>query len=317
MPFISYFKGQPNDWVRHYVGGRVRREGQGMAFYYLPHNTQLVTVPVSSVDAPFVFNEVTNNFQTVVLQGQATYRIVDPARTAAMLNFSIDPRTRRHLSDDPNRLPQRVTGIVQAVTRAEIQTRTLEQSLVQTEAIGTAVLARLRQDTRLADIGVELLGLFIASAKPTPEVARALEATYRETLLRHADEAAFARRAAAVEEERKIKENEVQTDIALEERRQLLVAIEGENAVNEAQNRGRAVETEAAYDSRAAELRLAIYRTLDPRTIAAMALQELGRNAARVGNLTITTEVLGALLDARLAENPPAPRDDPNPEPGK
>jgi len=307
MGMFRYFKAQPSDWVRHYVGGRVRREGQGLTFVYMPHNTQIVTAPVSSIDAPFVFNEVTNNFQTVVLQGQATFRIADPGRTAAILNLTIDLRTRKHLAEDLARLPQRVAAIIQLETRAEIQTRTLEQTLVQTEAIGSAVMARLRDGTRLGEMGVELLSFFIASAKPTPEVARALEATYRETLLRNADEAAFARRAAAVEEERKIKENEVQTDIALEEHRKQLIALQGENALNEAENRGQALEREAAYEGRANELSLGIYRTLDPRTITAMALQELGKNAAKVGNLTITSEILGALLDGQRQAAPGTP----------
>ena len=76
-------------------------------------------------------------------------------------------------------------------------------------------------------LGAELLNVYFISAKPTPEVAKALEADYRETLLRKADMAIYARRAAAVEEERKIKENELNTEIALEEQRRRLIDLQG------------------------------------------------------------------------------------------
>lgn len=296
---VGYFKPQPNEWVRHYASGSVRREGVGTNFFFLHHNTQIITVSLTSRDVPWVFNEVTNNFQAVTLQGQCTFRIAQPEKACALLNFAIDLHRRQYISDDPQKLPQRVTNIIQAETRVEIQKRTLEQTLVSTEAIGNAVLERLREDERLLELGVELLSLFIVAAGPTPEVGRALEAPYRESLLRQADEAVYARRAAAVEEERKIKENELGTDIALAEQRQGLIALEGENALQEAQNRGQAVEKEAEFTARAVEMQLNAYRNIDPRSLTALAMQELGKNAGRIGNLTVTSEILAALLDGR------------------
>jgi hypothetical protein len=84
--------------------------------------------------------------------------------------------------------------------------------------------------------GAQLLNVHFVAAKPTPEVAKALEADYRETLLRKADMAISARRAAAVEEERKIKENELNTEITLEEQRRRLIDLQGENGLREAEH---------------------------------------------------------------------------------
>src|SRR5271157_3846437 len=64
MPLIGYFKGQPNEYVIKYSSGRITREGQGLAFFYLQYNTQIVAVPTSSMDANLVFNEVTSSFST-------------------------------------------------------------------------------------------------------------------------------------------------------------------------------------------------------------------------------------------------------------
>jgi len=73
--------------------------------------------------------------------------------------------------------------------------------------------------------------------------------------------------------------------------------LQGENARQEADYRGKAFELEAQYQARAKELELAVYRTLDPRAIMALAMQEFGQNAGRIGNLTITSEILAALLN--------------------
>ncbi|HSK81842.1 MAG TPA: hypothetical protein VK902_00335 [Rubrobacter sp.] len=45
---IGYFKAQPMEFVRKVAGGRVKREGQALSFYYLERRTSIVVVPVSS-----------------------------------------------------------------------------------------------------------------------------------------------------------------------------------------------------------------------------------------------------------------------------
>src|SRR5947209_12399358 len=123
---IGFFKGQPTDYVMKYAGGRLAREGPGLAFWYLKYNTQVVAVPTSSMDANFVFSEVTNNFQAVTIQGQFTYRIHSPRQAASLLNFTLDPITRSYVSNDPERLAQRITNIIQMETRGELQKMSLE-----------------------------------------------------------------------------------------------------------------------------------------------------------------------------------------------
>jgi hypothetical protein len=296
---IGYFKGLPTDYVMKYSSGKLRREGQGLAFLFWKHATQIVAVPTVSTDASFIFNEVTSTFQSVAIQGQLTYRIHDPKKAAELLNFTFDPVTRRYLSEDPQRLAQRIVNIVQMETRGVLATMTLEDVLARFESIADAVQNRMREGKPLAPLGAELMNVYFQSAKPTPEVGKALEAGYRETLLRKADEAIFARRAAAVEEERKIKENELATDVALEEKRKVLIGLQGANAREEAENSGRALEIEAGYRARAREMELAVFRTMEPRAVLAVAMEELGRNAERVGNLTITTEMLSSILNDR------------------
>lgn len=302
---IGYFKAQPSEYILKYVSGRVASEGQGLAFFYLKHRTQIVAVPTSSVDANLVFNEVTQNFQAVTIQGQLTYRIHDPKRAAELLNFNMDPTTREYISNDPDRLAQRITNVIQMETRTEIQQRSLEEVLSQFEVIASSVQSHIKDSQLLDPLGAELLNVYFIAAKPTPEVAKALEAEYRETLLRKADMAISARRAAAVEEERKIKENELNTEITLEEQRRRLIDLQGENALREAECRGKAMEEGARYQARAKQLELDVYGAIDPRKVLALAMNDLGQNAAKISNLTITSEVLSALLNGQGADGPP------------
>jgi hypothetical protein len=192
-------------------------------------------------------------------------------------------------------------------TRTEIQRRALEEVLSQFETIAASVQGRIKNSDLLEPLGAELLSVYFVSAKPTPEVAKALEADYRETLLRKADMAIYARRAAAVEEERKIKENELNTEIALEEQRRRLIDLQGENEIREAQGRGKALEEEARYRARAKQMEVEVYGKLGPRKVLALALNELGINAGRIGNLTVTSEILAGLLDGRGEDAAQAP----------
>ncbi len=294
---IGYFKGQPTDYIQRYSTGAVRHEGMGLAFYYWRFNTQVVAVPTTSKDVDFVFNEITSNFQEVTLQGQLTYRIHEPKKAAALLNLRIDPDRYTYVTDDLNALAQKISNVVRIETRSEVERRTLAEVLRDSRAIAKEVEQRVREAAVLNPLGVELLSVFFLSARPTPEVAKALEAEYRESLMRQADEAIYARRGAAVDEERKIKEKQLESDKALEQQRQTLIDLQGANALKEAENCGLAMEKEAQYRARSTELELAVLRGFEPRALLAIALRELGKNAGKVGNLSITTELVASLLN--------------------
>ena len=63
----------------------------GLAFFYFAPTSTLVAIPVGSTDVPFIFNEITGDFQAVTVQGHLTFRIADPRRLAALLDYSLLP----------------------------------------------------------------------------------------------------------------------------------------------------------------------------------------------------------------------------------
>lgn len=290
MAWLQYFKGEPTEYILAYSNGKVFRQGAGQAFWYWKHKTSIVLVPISTTDALFVLNETTGNFQAVTLQGQITYRIAQPETIAGLLNFTINPRTRQYLSDDPEKLNQRIVNIVQTLTRKELAGLSLEEALGSAEKMGRTVLAQMQQEPALAAMGVECLSLFYTSIKATPEMTKALEAEYREALQRRADQAIYARRADAVEQERKIKQNELATSVDLEKRRQELVDLQGENA-----------RKQAEFAAEATRIELSPYLNLDTRLLLALAFRDFAGNAEKIGNLTITSEILEQLLNSSAA----------------
>jgi regulator of protease activity HflC (stomatin/prohibitin superfamily) len=312
---IRYIKVAPTTFVIQYVGGKVKREGTGLSFFYFAPHSTIVAVPAGSTDVPFIFNETTGDFQAVTVQGHLTYRVADPKRLASLLDYSLKP-SGEYQSEDPDKLPLRITHAAQTATRAEVQNRSLRQSLVEADVIAQRVLATLAASPALTALGVEILGFSILAIKPVPETSKALEAEARERLLREADDAIYSRRNNAVQQERVIRENELNTEvavqakqreieetrlggqIALEEQRRQLVTTEAENSRIRTDAQAYAVEAtlKPLLSMDAKSLQVLSARNVDPRLLVAMAFQEIAANATKVGNLNISPELLETLL---------------------
>src|SRR5690242_15299337 len=109
---IKFIKVQPTTYLLQYRGGKIVREGTGLSFFYYGPATSLVAVPVASADTPFIFEEATGDFQTVTIQGQVTYRVSEPKRLATLLNYTLANDGESYLSEDPEKLPERVIHVI-------------------------------------------------------------------------------------------------------------------------------------------------------------------------------------------------------------
>ena len=80
-----------------YRGGTVTQQGAGLSGFYYGPVTSLVAVPIGSRDAAFIFQQIARDFQALTVQGHVTYRISEPQKAAAMLNFTLkaDGKTLR------------------------------------------------------------------------------------------------------------------------------------------------------------------------------------------------------------------------------
>ena len=334
---LRFMKVPPTTYILQYQHGRIRREGAGLSFFYWAPTSTIVAVPLASADVPFVFPESTSDFQTVTIQGQLTYRVADPKRLASLLDFTIDRHAATYFEDharDPQKLPERLVHTLQTLTRAIAQRLTLREMLVASDVIVSEVLAKLKESEVVATLGLEILALSILSIKPTPEMSRALEAEAREALQGRADDAIYARRNAAIENERMIKESELNTEIAVEqkkreiretqlaaeiaaeqkkreireaqmaaeisveEKRLDLVARRVENDRKEADSRAHAL-TEILKPLRDFDWKALMMlggKGADPKAMIAMAFQEMAENAQKIGELNVSPDLLKSLI---------------------
>ncbi|MBR0793745.1 SPFH domain-containing protein [Bradyrhizobium manausense] len=216
---IRFIKAQPTTYLMKYRAGAVVAEGTGLsAFYYAPVTT-LVAVPVGSRDASFIFALIARDFQTLTVQGHVTYRVSEPKKAASMLNFTLKSDGKTYETDDPEKLPERILGTVEVLALQAIKELTLKDALQASDRIADIIAGGLRGRADIEALGLEILGVSIRGIKPTPDTAKALEAQAREAILKNADEAIFARRNFAVEQERAIRESELDTEIAVEQKK--------------------------------------------------------------------------------------------------
>lgn len=335
---LRFIKVPPTTHVIHFRNGQAVRQGPGLSFFCFAPTSVICEIPLAATNVPFVFNEVTSDFQDATVQGELTYRVVDPVRLAGLLDFSVDPRGR-YRSEDPAKLSDQLVHEAQIHARSFTQKLPLKQLLVRSDELCTELLAGLRSGEALRRLGLEVLGLTIHSIKATPEMAKALQATAREELLLAADQAVYARRNAAVELERTIKENELNTEIAVEQKQRQVreMQIATELAVEE--KRRQVKETQLAAEVALEQQRVALveqrsanqkleadarrhvleatlgplkdvdWRVLlatsggqaDPRNVIALAFQELAGRADRIGQLNITPDLLQSLLGPQVA----------------
>jgi hypothetical protein len=260
--------------------------------------------------------------------------VQDPERVASLLNYTVDGSTLRYVSEDPQKLSQRLINSLQVLVRAEVQQLPLPDAIHSSERIASVVLEKFSGSESLNTLGVEVMALSIQAIRGVPEVSRALEAEAREELMRRADQAIYDRRNASVEQERRIKENELNTDIAVEEKkrqirqakveadlavevkeqevrqmkltgqinlekeRKQLVLIRSENARVDADLQAYAMEAslKPLRDLKPEMLQMLAVQSTDPRLMVSLAFKELAHNAGKIGNLNITPELLELLM---------------------
>ncbi len=314
---LSFMKVPPTTYALLYKRGKIKREGPGLSFFYYAPTSTIVAIPMASADVPFVFQEATADFQSVTIQGQLTYRVADPKRLASLLDFSVDKR-RNYYSEDPRKLAERLVHTLQTLTRSITQRLVLRDALVSSDAIVAEALSRLRESEAVSTLGVEILALSILHIQPTPETSRALEAEAREALQRRADEAIYARRNAAVEQERLIKESELNTEITVEEKKRQIRETQMAAAIAVEEQRAELIERRVQNERKDADsraytltetlkpLRDLDWKTLmmlagkgaDPKAMVALAFQQMAENAQKIGELNVSPDLLNSLIGA-------------------
>ncbi len=329
---INYAKFDAMTYVLHYQNGRISKEGRGLSFFYFAPSSSIVAIPINSNDLPFVFNETTNDYQTVTIQGQITYKISDPKTLADILDFTVDS-TGNYKKNDIEKLNQRIINEAQTSISSYIHGIGLKEAIRSAKTIEIKISEGVILSQAIKMLGIEILGANILAITATPEMTRALETETREKLQQEADQAIYARRNFAVEQERKIKESELNTEIAVEEKKKQIAEKQTETKVQDVESRRKLrkmqldadislenqrkelIEQKTANDKAEAETRgyviettIKPYREMDWRILTALngntdakmnmalAFRQLAENAEKIGTLNISPDLLETIL---------------------
>ncbi len=232
---IKYIKFDSMTYVVQYKNGKVKNEGRGLSFYYYAPSCSIAAIPIGSDDVQFIFNESTSDFQTISIQGSITYKIENPKQLADSLDFTVDSKGA-YKKDDYSKLGQRLINEAQTATSAFIQGIELRQALRSAKKIEEKIISGLKESQAVQLLGIVPIGVNVIAVKPDPKTEKALEAATREALQKEADLATYERRNFGVEQERMIKESELNTEIAVEEKRKQIAEKQGETEVFKEEN---------------------------------------------------------------------------------
>ena len=334
---IKYVKFEPNNYIFVYKRGKVCNDGKGLSFWYIPRTTSIVNVPIETTTRPFVFNEITNDYQSVTVQGEMIYRILDPKKIIEKVNFAVDSKTIKYISDDYTKISGRVVNVLKTMLTKEIAKLSLTDAIRASEKIAVSINTEIPKNTYIKSMGIEITSFNILSISPNQETTRALEAKARESILKDADDAIYDRRNSAVEQERKIKENELNTEIAIEKKKRQIkeTQLEAERTVKEkkrqmqeedlqfqikqenerlkltnlnAQNKKEEADIKAYTLSKILEsfnktdiqlIRSLTSVGLEPEKIIANAFDVMAENANKIGELNVSSELMQSLLNKR------------------
>ncbi len=321
-PLVRHLRGSSTAHVEQIRNGRTIRAGVGASFWFRPLSAVLNEVPVDDRELPLLFHARTSDFQDVTVQATVTYRVTDPATAAGRIDFSIDPASGRWRGTP---LDQVAGLLIESAQQYAIDLlATVDLATAMAGGVGpvrSVIADGLRGDERLAATGIAVVGVRVVAVRPEPEVEKALRTPTREQVQQEADRATFERRAVAVERERAIGENELQTQIELARREERLVSQRGTNARREAEEsaaagaiaaEGEARRTVTLAEARAEGTRLAgaaqgeaeaarvaAYQGVPEEVLLALALKELAANLPRIESLVLSPDLVTQAL-ARL-----------------
>ena len=251
-----YMKFSPNQYVLRYRKGRLVDQGAGLAFFFWAHNTSVCALPVSGRDMDFMFEEITRDFQTVTVQGQLTCRISDYEKAAEALDFSVHLRNGSYVNQPLEKLTKRMVNLAQVLVKKHIGAMELTEAIQSSRILADQVLAEAADSEECAAMGVTVTGFSVLKIRANPETARALEAKTREEILRRSDDAIYVRRNASIEQERKVKENELNTQIRVEEKKKAIKETELQTQRLELEGKGALQKIEVASTAEQEQMRL-------------------------------------------------------------
>ena len=310
FPFVRHVRSNPSACILHYRRGKVIRTGAGIDFWVWPLSDSVVEIPTDDRDLTLVIHGRSSDYQDVTVQGILTYRTADPTRLAGRVDFSLDLANGTYVSEPLDRVEVLLSQLAQEEVLQYLARTPIRELLSDGIArLRQAVDAALAAAPQVPEFGLVVSGVRITGVRPNPDLEKAIEAPVRERIKQDSDEAAFSRRALAVEKDRAIAENELQSRIELARREQQLIEQEGANAKRKATDQAESSQITAAAEAgridavegarqRVEANRVEALQNAPGAVLATIAATGFAEHITSIDNLQITPDLLGTLVSA-------------------
>lgn len=336
---IKYKKFEPTEYVMKVKKGKVVQKGLGLSFFYNTMTTSMMVLPATAFDASFAFDNImTSDFQSVSVQGDISYTITDYEKAARMVDFSYKNSKKENqeaLNEAKQKMAKRIMNLAKVYVTKFISTKNVRTAIISGDALAADLRESIKQDETMQEFGLELVSISILGILAKLDTQKALEAATREEILKQQDDAIYKRRNAAIEQERVVKENELNTEIKIaekekekrekemetkrlvQEKQAELDAKKLENDIQLEEENRRLVDLQTenekkksdakAYDSEVllktfAGIDIEIVKALaasgmDSKALIAKAFVEIGDKADKIGVLNVSPDLLETLAN--------------------
>gem|GEM_PF-2664841 len=293
MPFTFFRYAGPNDFVAFTRAGRERKSGMGLAGL-LALGTSVVVVPLGVKTVNFAVTERSMDGQLVDISGELV--VVNTAEMREFFDFSVYPHNGQYRNDPTVQIEDQVRIAVRAPIRATVARLSVEDIGRKMSDVADALRAEVANDEselmqHLNRYAIRVESVSVKSALPYDEdLAEALGAEERESLLAAADDAVADRRLQAAHKDREVRTYEEETALTLVQEQAQRVEQEGKNKI-----------AQADAESQATTKLLEPYGDKEPGAMLALAILEASKRGVR--SMSIDPGLLAAVRGAASRED--------------
>lgn len=293
---LALFRGSPSREITVFSKGKIRRSGTGLSGIMVTTRDSLISVPMGTIACPFGLKCLSSDHQSIAINGTATFLFENTLKLGKTFDFSVGPNGQ-YLSDDPDKIGDRLAEIMASTIFSATGQKPLNTLLSSQDVLSTEVTAALLRDQALEKTGICLNSLAITSIRPSPDIEKALEAIRSEELKKNADVAIHERQMAAELQDRKLKQEQIQTSKKVHEGEREILETKMETEKRNACLQKEVQEIELDKD-KALQLHHQEQKKLDMVTDSEIARIESGIVKEKAGNTVVMGEAQGKSLQA-------------------
>lgn len=158
--------------------GNVRKKGYGLSFFYNDETTSIKVIPSTAFDASYIFNDImTNDFQSIAIQGDITYAIEDFEIASEKTDFSFvnSEEYAAILAEAQSKMLKRIIGIVKTEIAQFMSKKDIRSAIQSQNELAIRLNETLKNNTYIKEFGLTVINVSVLGIAPQPKTREAGE----------------------------------------------------------------------------------------------------------------------------------------------